>query len=283
MPLDDLFARQAGWIDNLVGDYERALRAAIARAQSSVLDRLREELEIAGGRIARTARNQKVLRGVEQMVREALAEAGVGQITQAFVGQFAGGLPFVDEMLEIISREIGRPLEWRRGREDAAYLAAQQAMTQDALEAALESAAAAAQRRALFSVGALRFAEMVEQIAVGMNRSISEATTLGATAVVMFQRAATERAYRKIEQDVPKGAVRYRYEGPRDKLTRPFCQEMLRRTARRPMTREEIEQEDNGQLPNPFITGGGYNCRHQWIIAAIGRGKDNGDGGEAAD
>jgi hypothetical protein len=280
MPLDDLFARQAGWIDDLVGEYERALRAAIARAQATVVDRMREELEISGGRIARTARNQKALRTVEQMVREALDEAGVAKITQRFVGEFAGGLPLVDEMLEIISREIRRPLEWRRGREDQAFLAAQQAMTQDALEAALETAAAAAQRRALFSVGALRFADMVEQIALGMDRSISEATTLGATAVVMFQRSATERAYRQIEREAPKGAVRYRYEGPRDKLTRPFCEEMLRRTARRPMTRDEIERADNGQLPNPFLTGGGYNCRHQWVIAAIGRGDEAGEADE---
>ena len=30
-------------------------------------------------------------------------------------------------------------------------------------------------------------------------------------------------------------------------------------------TRAAIEALDNGQLPNPFITGGGYNCRHSWL------------------
>jgi hypothetical protein len=31
-------------------------------------------------------------------------------------------------------------------------------------------------------------------------------------------------------------------------------------------TREEIDRMDNGQLPNVFRTGGGWNRRHQWII-----------------
>jgi hypothetical protein len=52
----------------------------------------------------------------------------------------------------------------------------------------------------------------------------------------------------------------YAYVGPVDSLIRPFCLRHIGKV----YTRAEIEALDNEQLPNPFLTGGGYNCRHLW-------------------
>lgn len=49
--------------------------------------------------------------------------------------------------------------------------------------------------------------------------------------------------------------------GPVDGLTRPWCLAHVGRV----YTRAAIEALDNGQLPNPFLTGGGYNCRHSFL------------------
>jgi hypothetical protein len=51
------------------------------------------------------------------------------------------------------------------------------------------------------------------------------------------------------------------YEGPLDAKTREFCAELVGQE----LTRAEIDALDNEQLPNVFLTGGGYNCRHSWI------------------
>ena len=51
----------------------------------------------------------------------------------------------------------------------------------------------------------------------------------------------------------------FAYMGPTDSKVRPFCLKHLGKV----YTRAELEAMDNGQLPNPFLTGGGYNCRHQ--------------------
>ena len=56
----------------------------------------------------------------------------------------------------------------------------------------------------------------------------------------------------------------YLYVGPADGIIRPWCLEHLGRV----MTRDRIEALDNGQLPNPFLTGGGYNCRHSWMAVS---------------
>ena len=35
-------------------------------------------------------------------------------------------------------------------------------------------------------------------------------------------------------------------------------------------TRAQINQTHNGQIPNVFISAGGWRCRHQWVIALDG-------------
>lgn len=50
------------------------------------------------------------------------------------------------------------------------------------------------------------------------------------------------------------------YVGPVDDVIREFCAEWVGKV----LTRDEIDDLDNGQLPDVFLTGGGYNCRHAW-------------------
>lgn len=56
----------------------------------------------------------------------------------------------------------------------------------------------------------------------------------------------------------------YLYVGPVDSVVRPWCREQLGLVK----TRDAIEALDNGQLPNPFLTGGGYSCRHSWVAVS---------------
>jgi hypothetical protein len=55
------------------------------------------------------------------------------------------------------------------------------------------------------------------------------------------------------------------YVGPFDKKNREFCEERVGKV----FSRTEIDAMDNGQLPDVFITGGGYNCRHTWKRVSI--------------
>lgn len=56
----------------------------------------------------------------------------------------------------------------------------------------------------------------------------------------------------------------YLYVGPADGVVRDWCLEQLGMVRTQPA----IEALDNGQLPNPFVTGGGYNCRHSWLAVS---------------
>lgn len=58
----------------------------------------------------------------------------------------------------------------------------------------------------------------------------------------------------------------FRYRGPLDGITRPFCRDLLE--SGDVFKREEIEAMDNGQTGagTVFVAAGGYNCRHRWLM-----------------
>jgi hypothetical protein len=82
---------------------------------------------------------------------------------------------------------------------------------------------------------------------------LSEARTLYDTQVNVFGRQV--EALKSTPEDV------YAYMGPADVKLRPFCREHVGKV----YTKAQIDALDNGQLPNVFLTGGGYNCRHMFV------------------
>lgn len=73
------------------------------------------------------------------------------------------------------------------------------------------------------------------------------------------------------------GLTYYRYFGPNDGVTRPFCDYVLGDVAKLPKrvevpvqrdsrvyTRDEIDRMSNGQGLDVLTYCGGWNCRHQW-------------------
>ena len=267
--LRGIFDQHNEWVENFVGNFEHELQGVVASAEAFVISELRDRLEIVDGAIARTPANQRILRQVDDMLVSAMDRAGYGALAEEFAASFPGQLPYLDQMIAAISHELKTPLEVAFTKADEAALASQQISTVDTLQTVVESMASVAKRKALFSFGAMKFGDVAASIATTFSKSIGEASTLAATSTSMFFRTMQDRTFQKVENGLPQGAVKYRYDGPNDKLTRDFCVRMLERSKSEPMTRDAIEKLDNGQLPNPYITGGGYQCRHQWIVCEI--------------
>jgi hypothetical protein len=79
-----------------------------------------------------------------------------------------------------------------------------------------------------------------------------------------YYRTLTDQAFQKIEEDLPEIEQRYRYSGPLDSRNRPFCRQL--ENADKAYSRAQIAAMDNGMLPNVFLSCGGWNCRHVWIL-----------------
>jgi len=58
----------------------------------------------------------------------------------------------------------------------------------------------------------------------------------------------------------------YRYSGPQDSVTRPFCQRLVGAV----LSAEEVGGLDNGQTGagTAMVACGGYNCRHRWAATS---------------
>jgi hypothetical protein len=94
--------------------------------------------------------------------------------------------------------------------------------------------------------------DLLDDLSDALDVELSHARGLYDTTVSVFGRQV--EAMKSRLDDV------FAYVGPVDQVVRPFC----RRHVGKVFTKDEIDALDNGQLPNVFLTGGGYNCRHVW-------------------
>lgn len=98
--------------------------------------------------------------------------------------------------------------------------------------------------------------DILDDLFNALDEDMGALHTLFDTQVSTFARQVEAIATADLPADQP-----FLYVGPSDQRNRPFCKEHVGQV----LTRDRIEQLDNGQLPNPFITAGGYNCRHSWL------------------
>lgn len=109
-------------------------------------------------------------------------------------------------------------------------------------------------------------AEVMQSVLVGKELTAKEIRERGLpatiktelnTALMVFNRTVSQNKADEL------GFKLFLYVGPDDKITRPFCKNLLDKNP--PIyTAEEINAMNNGQGLNVRTAGGGYNCRHHW-------------------
>ena len=177
-------------------------------------------------------------------------------------------MPTIQELLELLADQAKVSLPKLSFTKDDLRLFSS---TASAANSSIREEIAAEARRAfnkvMFSVGGLPFKDMVAIIREGTGQTLTRAKSLADTAQAGFYRVALERQYNKIEADTGR-ELRYRYSGPRDLRNRPFCREMLAKSAAGvTWTKAEFNALDNHSLKPVFIFCGGFNCRHQPVIS----------------
>jgi len=118
-----------------------------------------------------------------------------------------------------------------------------------------EDVARSIQRVALDGTLGLRTADRLSlDVAKMLQRSERQARTVVDTAVSTFSRQM------EAAQSTGKPDELFVYVGPVDTRMREFCGDWVGKVR----TRKAIDTLDNGQIPNVFMTAGGWNCRHLW-------------------
>jgi len=91
-----------------------------------------------------------------------------------------------------------------------------------------------------------------------LDKSLAQAQTLFDTSVSVLGRQIVAAEPKESEQQA------YLYVGPVDGVVREWCLAHLGKV----FTRDKIEAMDNGQIPNPFMSAGGWNCRHSFMAVS---------------
>ncbi len=101
-------------------------------------------------------------------------------------------------------------------------------------------------------IGARPVLDLVDDIADLLDISQRRARQVYDTAVSTFSRQVGQLGTTGEPDEA------FFYVGPVDVKVREFCLEHVGKV----YSRARIDEMDNGQLPNVFLTGGGWNCRH---------------------
>lgn len=267
---------QAAYIEDLVSSFRDDLTRIVAQARRDVARQLTERLAVVDGKVSKTKSNTRVLQHVDDIFQRAMDRAGYQEAVRKYVQKFNGQFEYFQDTLDRLGKQIGRDLKVDFGKRDRALFVQQQVGAVRLIDAVVDTVAASAERQAMLAVGGMRLADLIDAIVVKLDTTVPQAMTLADTALSTFYRTITDRGFRIIERDLPKGVtLTYKYGGPDDVFTRPFCRDLLFQTASGvTWTRAEIDEMDNDQLPNVFLTCGGYNCRHQWLVVAIDSAAD---------
>lgn len=277
-----LTRKQNRVIDDAAGELRGAIERAIAKALPVVQSWLSGRLHVVADIVEPTKQTQATLRLLMRQINtQTLKRAKLDQAIEAWSLTFGRQMPLFDETLKL----MGLPaMDW--SAPDRAWLANSILSAQEQVKGVIESAARVVQEQALYSFGSLKLSRLYELMQARMAMAPAQAVNVADTSATVFLRSVHERGYARIEE-TQSAPLRYRFYGPDDKLERPFCHALHtgrgidRHDGKRHLfapastaadasyTRDDIGKMSNGQLPNVMLTGGGYRCRHQWIVASL--------------
>ena len=262
---------QSAYVEDLVASFRDDLTRIVAQARRDLMRQLTDKLAVVDGVVSKTRGNTRVLQRVDEMFQNALDKAGYQDAVKRYVMKFDGQFEFFQDTLDRLGKQIGKDLKLDFGKRDLALFTQQKVGAVKLIDAVVDTVASSAERQAMLAVGGMKLSALIDAIVEKVDTTVGQATTLADTALSTYYRTIQDRGFRIIERSLPEGVgLQYKYGGPSDVFVRPFCRLLLMETAAgATWTRAEIDDMDNGQLPNVFLTGGGYNCRHQWLVEAV--------------
>lgn len=268
MSLSSLLAQHGDDIEAIAAQLEKDLAGILARAGEYLRTYLEDALTTTkSGFAAATAGNLKTLSRLDDKLWEFLQANGYPEAVKKYTDSFNGQFVAFEDVLKAVNEKLTWPLPSPSIDPKGLQLQSAKIQTSALLDSVVEGALSQAKRTSLERVGAITPKQLAEAIQPQLGKSLPQAQAVADTGLSSFYRAVTDKGYQIIEDDLPDFKIRYQYEGPLDVLTRPFCTKLQRQSNEgKTWTRVQINAMDNGQLPNVWLTAGGYRCRHQWII-----------------
>lgn len=247
------------FVDNAVQDFEGKLATVVTDIQNRAA-KLITELEVdSNGRIISDTTNLQLALALQADIEQFLGD--YTQVGRDILAQYPDLLKFTDQALAIANVDpsftgVQQQSLLQLQRLDLSNFANIGSSTLRVLEDQIVRAVVAGRARSDI-IKSLQEAEV----------SLGTAKTWADTSLHQF-----ERHTRKMMYDNNPEIERFSYVGSLDNVTRPFCRSLLLDSRNeRGFSRDEIDSLNNGQIDDVWISGGGFNCRHDWYPGASDR------------
>lgn len=238
------------FIDRSVAEFE-AVIAELAREIEKELYFSLRQFDTDRGRFNVSYANRERLLAVKQELEDVLGAKGYRQATE-------GLLDRADDLLDhhqALAKEYGQHAQFLGGDPEALRIL-KGAMTAEFAGISEGTAREIGKQLDYMVVSGRSVKEAAGAIRTTLDNKFQRyAKTYAETSLAIYDSAINALSYPQED------GAHYIYVGPLDDLTRPFCRERVGRI----FTVAEIRNMDNGQLPDVFLTRGGYNCRHDWL------------------
>lgn len=250
--------RRARVLDRLTASFARELGRVYRDLERRLGQLVRDAFDPTNSS-RRTATATAVYAGqLRRQLRDVLRESGYDSLVET-----AAGRSLERVLRELTATGVGRQVvRFLPARREAMLvkLTALQQLAQMDLAGQGDVVAASLWRSLVQGLFSNRpVVDVVQDLADALDMTEREVRTLYDTTVSTYMRQ-TEAVLAGDDPTQP-----FFYSGPIDALLRPFCLKHVGKV----YTRKAIDKMDNGQLPNVFLTGGGYNCRHTWLSVPV--------------
>ena len=253
-------------LSDLIATADRIARTGdrLTRAFADDLTRIWRQIErLIAAEIASTSASAIALRRLRRKLRDAFTDAGFDEFaTKAAVDSVA-----------TMAAAVGTSRIPRAALSDR--LAALQAVATGNLLAQGDNAANALYRAvSQHLAGSRDVRDILRSLTKTLDREAHEVGAVFDTQVSIFGRQVEDLRSQKLPPDQP-----YLYSGPIDGRTREWCLQRVGKI----YTRDEIDRMDNGQIPNVFLSAGGYRCRHSFLAVESRALRELSNTGQRAD
>jgi hypothetical protein len=252
-------------VSRSVDDLQSRLNAIIRKIEVGLIALLSANLATKNGHVVPTAANVRLIESLPKLFEQELQDAGFDAALISFLSDFNNQFDYFDEIL----RASGVTTKVKFTAADSDFFTARKAAVALVLADLAYQGAQRARFQGLLSISGDTAVDLSAAVTKSIATVVPAIVRQAQTDIFTFYRSVADRGYAIVQQAQPQ-ALRYVYAGPpaTDPLIRVFCKHLMAQVVTgRSWTRAEIDAMDNGQLPNVFVTCGGYRCRHQWRIA----------------
>ncbi|HET9321010.1 MAG TPA: hypothetical protein VFO27_14580 [Bryobacteraceae bacterium] len=247
--VEKLAAERHQVVDQQIADFKASIEELAKQWQAEI-----NQLLETGHATIEAASRLGQIEYLQGHVEQQLKQLGYEDLARSFTSQYEGAHAAAAEKLDA----LGIPVRRLTPIVENALAALQHLDFVRLIRTGQEAATAVTDGIIRNALGGMTRRQMIANIAGTLETRFQYlAVTYADTGLVSFDRTVEYNVYNVA------GIDEFKYAGPKDIKTRKFCIAHVNKV----YTRKQIDAMDNGvkQLPNVWLYGGGFCCRHSWL------------------